>query len=56
VTAPDGPVYPGVDGAAGEPSAPAMGWGGRIAFATVAVVVVLIVVLHVTGAVGPAAH
>jgi len=57
VTPANGPAYPGDDdGAAREPSAPAMGWGGRIAIATVAAVVVLIVVLHLTGAVGPAAH
>lgn len=33
-----------------------MGWGGWIALAAAIVAVVLIVVLHLTGSVGPGAH
>ena len=56
MTPANGPAYPGDDDGANEAAEPARGWGGRIAIATVAAVVVLIVVLHLTGAVGPAAH
>lgn len=56
MTPADGPAYPDEDGAANAASEPTMGWGGRIAIATVLVVVVLIIVLHLTGTVGPAAR
>lgn len=52
----DGPAYPDDDVGADVGSGPTMGWGGRIALAAAMVAVVLIVVLHLTGAVGPGAH
>lgn len=52
----DGPAYPDDDVGADVGSGRVMGWGGRIALAAAMVAVVLIVVLHLTGAVGPGAH
>ncbi len=52
----ENPVYPDDDVGADEALGSTMGWGGRIALAAATVAVVLIVVLHVTGTVGPGAH
>ncbi len=56
MSATDGSAYPGDDdGTDGAPE-PGMGWAAKIALAAVMAAVVLIIVLHLTGTVGPAAH
>lgn len=52
----EGPAYPEDDVGSDDAPGPTLGWGGRIALAAAMVAVVLIVVLHLTGAVGPGAH
>lgn len=52
----DGPAYPGSDDGAHDTPEPEMGWGAKIVLAAVMVAIALIVVLHLTGTVGPAAH
>lgn len=51
----EGPAYPD-DAESDEAPGSTVGWGGRIALAAAMVAVVLIVVLHLTGAVGPGTH
>lgn len=52
----EGPAYPDDDVRADVGSGPPMGQGGRIALAAAMVAVMLIVVVHLSGAVGPGAH
>jgi len=50
----DPPAYPASDDADpdGQPTPP-LGWGPRIAVAAVVVVLAVIIILHLTGVVGP---
>lgn len=50
----DLPSHPEADDQ--EPAKPSSDWGVRLVFAAVAAVIVLIVILHLTGVVGPAAN
>lgn len=54
----DPPSYPTTDDSAAEdrPAPPTTSWGVRIGLGAVVVVFVLIVVLHLTGVVGPASN
>lgn len=51
----DPPNYPDAeDESADDP--PPIRWGGRLIIAAIAVALVAIIVLHLSGTVGPAAH
>lgn len=53
----DPPTHPDTNDP-GDRSGPAaaMGWGARIAIGVVVAMVVLVILLHLTGIIGPAAH